>query len=76
MDQFATALEHRLRTYELISSQFGCLRKQIAESNLIEVYKDGLDEGLSLGSELVQFVDFVIALKDEQIEDVSREHFV
>ena len=62
MDQFATALEHRLRTYfELISSRFGCLRKQdmrssqemAAESNLVEVYKDSLD--VSLGNELEQF---------------------
>jgi len=46
----------------------------LAESNLIEVYKDGLD--VSLSNELEQFADFVIAFKDEQAEDVSREHFM
>jgi len=48
----------------------------MAESNLVDVYTDGLYVGLSLGNELVQFVDFVIAFKDEQAEDVSREHFM
>ena len=77
-------MEHRLRTYfELISSRFGCLRKLdvlslqetlLAESNLVEVYQDGLD--VSLGNELEQFADPVIAFKDEEAEDVSREHFV
>ena len=45
----------------------------LAESNLVEVYKDGLD--VSLGNDFEQFADFVIAFKDEQAEDVSREHF-
>ena len=83
MDQFATALEHRLRTYELISSRFGCLRKLdvlhsqeilLAEWNLFEVYKNDLD--VNIGNELVQLADFVIPFKDEQAEDVSREHFM
>jgi len=41
----------------------------LAESNLVEVYKDGLD--VSLGNELEQFAGFVIAFKYEQAEDVS-----
>ena len=67
-------------------SRFGCLRKLdvlssqeilTAASNLVEVYilyKDDLD--VSLGNELVQFADFVDAFKDEQADDVSREHFM
>jgi len=39
----------------------------IAESNLVEVYKDGLN--VSLGNE--QFTDSVIAIKYEQAEVVS-----
>lgn len=83
IDQFVTALEHRLSAYELISSRFGCLRKLdvlssqeilTAASNLVEVYKDDLD--VCLGNELVQFADFVDAFTDEQAEDVSRENFM
>jgi len=44
----------------------------LAESNLVEVYKDGLD--VSLGNGIEQFADFGFAFKDEQAEDVSREH--
>src|SRR6218665_2555580 len=67
-------------------SRFGCLRKLdvlssqeilTAASNLVEVYilyKDDLD--VSIGNELVQFADFVDAFKDEQADDVSREHFM
>ena len=46
----------------------------LAESSLVEVYKDGLD--VSLGNKLEQFVDFVIAFKGEQAEDVSRYNFM
>ena len=67
-----------MHVYELNSSRFGCLRKLdvlssqeilLAESNLAEVYKDGL--GVSFGNELEQFADFVIPFKYEQAEDVS-----
>jgi len=68
----------RLYEHRPILSRFGCLRKLdvlssqeilLEQSNLVEVYKDGLD--LSLGNALEQFLDFVIAFKDEQAEDVS-----
>jgi len=86
IDQFTSALAHRLSAYELISSRFGFLRKLdvlsspeilTAASNLVEVYKDDLD--VCFGNELVQFVDFVAAFKDEQIshaKDVSSENFM
>ena len=59
-----------LRKLDVLSSR----EILIAESNLVEVYKDRFD--VSLGTELVQFADLVIAFKDEQAQDVSREHFM
>src|SRR5678816_4516422 len=68
---------------ELILSRFGFLRKLhvlssrellATASNLVEVYKDDLDT--CFGNELVQFVHFLEAFKDEKSQDVSREHFM
>ena len=78
IDQFISALEHRLGTYELISSGFGFLSKldvlslqEIlrAASNLVVVYNDDLD--VCLGNVFVQFAKFVNAFKDEQDESVN-----
>ena len=83
MNQFISALEHRLGAYELISSQFGLLRKLnvlssqeilTAALNLVVVYNDDLD--VYLGNELAQFVEFVNAFKDEQDEGVSLLNFM
>ena len=78
MHCFGTSASH-VCLYQLISSRFGCLRKLdvlstqeilLAESTLVEVYKDVHD--VSLRNELGQFADFVITFKDEQAEEVSR----
>jgi len=82
MDQFAIALEHRLRTNMSLfqhgsaacANRMCFLHKRymlLTESNLVEVYKDSLDVGLNLGNELEHFADFVTAFKVEQAEDVS-----
>ena len=78
IDQFIGALEHLLGAYELISSRLGFLSKLgvlssqeilTAASNLVVVYNDDFD--VCLENELVQFVEFVNAFKDEQDEDIS-----
>ena len=83
IDQFISALEHRLGAYELISSRFGFLRKLDALSSqeimratsiLFVVYNDDLD--VCIGNELVHFIEFVNAFKDEQNEGVSRANFM
>ena len=44
-----------------------------AALNLVEVYKNDLDE--CLRNELVQFAEFVNAFKEEQAKDLSQENF-
>ena len=79
IDKFFSALEHRLGAYEFISSLVGLLSKLnvlsseeilTAASNLVVVYNDDLD--VCLGNELVDFVEFVYAFKDEQDKFFSR----